>query len=608
LRPACIIATLGLLLDATSVSAVTLGDRDLPQASVVTYLFAGHSNVLSGEQPDTHPRAWNYEIPGDWDRPEGWVLAQNPLHVAPGGPRQGRLGPGMPFMTALADAHPGYYIGMLQNPNPQATAGWIQPAPPPDIDAADNRYAPGAALGLMEARDVHAAEAFGDKVVTMVIGVRTALGLPELPVLIGIGEWESPANGTHWQTVRDEIRSLPGRLQHLAVVDAELDYGSHYADVFHYNDLGYTRWAEEASRLIDENDWFPIASEPNLGLSADIVRFCIATDQPAQTKTVTVANTGRGVLGSVTTSISYVTGAGWLSVAVAGTAETTELRTNVDTTALSAGAYSATVSVFADGAINSPQEYEVHVAIAHSFEVVGLTVSPTRATARLGRSAGFTALALNECADPERADFSWTVSAGGSMSPASSTEPVSAHTSSFIADGTLGLFDVEVICETLTALAVVETVPVPEIELHAPAGGETFDGGSTQVIEWTASHLDDVIILLSLDDGQSWGALESSVTSSDSRWQSYPWVVPNLTTPAARILLQGYFGEAPIMSESFTINCSESAGDGLRCSERVTTPERQGCNANNATPAAVVSWLLALLLRRRRAARRVAEG
>jgi hypothetical protein len=74
---------------------------------------------------------------------------------------------------------------------------------------------------------------------------------------------------------------------------------------------------------------------------------------------VTVSNSGGGTLAVPTTSITYHSGSGWLTVTEQGSSAPYTLVTQPTTGSLAAGTYTATVSVASSGATNTPQTYTV---------------------------------------------------------------------------------------------------------------------------------------------------------------------------------------------------------------------------------------------------------
>lgn len=71
----------------------------------------------------------------------------------------------------------------------------------------------------------------------------------------------------------------------------------------------------------------------------------------------------------------------------------------------------------------------------------------------------------------------------------------------------------------------------PAVRVTAPNGGESWAGGSTQNVTWTASGVTNVKLEYTLD-GSTWSVITSSTAASAG---SYAWTVPNSTTTTARV-------------------------------------------------------------------------
>ena len=100
----------------------------------------------------------------------------------------------------------------------------------------------------------------------------------------------------------------------------------------------------------------------------------------------------------------------------------------------------------------------------------------------------------------------------------------------------------------------------PGIQIFSPAGGEAWSVGELHNIEWSTQLIDDVTITYSCDDGDTWILIAPTVEAGSPLWGSYPWIIPDDVGVNCVVLIQGYFGEAPTRSGSFSI---ESAGEQL---------------------------------------------
>jgi len=92
------------------------------------------------------------------------------------------------------------------------------------------------------------------------------------------------------------------------------------------------------------------------------------------------------------------------------------------------------------------------------------------------------------------------------------------------------------------------------IAITSPAGGESWDAGSTQRIRWETRGVDNVTIHYSLDGGETYRELALTVLDTDATWGDLPWEVPNADTDRARIKIAEYLMQDPeAESELFTI-------------------------------------------------------
>jgi hypothetical protein len=107
------------------------------------------------------------------------------------------------------------------------------------------------------------------------------------------------------------------------------------------------------------------AQSPTISLSPTNLNFSanVGGGNPAS-QNVTVSNSGGGTLATPTTSTTYNSGSGWLSVQVQGSSAPYTLVTQPTTGSLAAGTYTATVNVSSSGASNSPQSYSVTFTVS----------------------------------------------------------------------------------------------------------------------------------------------------------------------------------------------------------------------------------------------------
>lgn len=93
----------------------------------------------------------------------------------------------------------------------------------------------------------------------------------------------------------------------------------------------------------------------------------------------------------------------------------------------------------------------------------------------------------------------------------------------------------------------------PSITILSPEAADVLLVGTEHVIRWSAANLDDVQIDYSVDDGDTWSNIVGSVDTRDPAWGAYAWTVPDEPTEQGRILITGYYGDAPTRSGVFAI-------------------------------------------------------
>jgi endonuclease/exonuclease/phosphatase family metal-dependent hydrolase len=82
--------------------------------------------------------------------------------------------------------------------------------------------------------------------------------------------------------------------------------------------------------------------------------------------------------------------------------------------------------------------------------------------------------------------------------------------------------------------------PAVGLTVSSPNGGESWAGGSSQAIAWTASGLSNVKLEYTLD-GTTWSLITASTAASTGR---YTWTVPSTASTAARVRVSDAAGTA----------------------------------------------------------------
>ncbi len=120
---------------------------------------------------------------------------------------------------------------------------------------------------------------------------------------------------------------------------------------------------------------YTIAAEPEIVLSATSRSFSMVIGEANPvSQNVVVSNGGGGTLSSLSTSIVYGSGSGWLSASLSSSTAPTTIAVSASRGALAAGTYTATVIVSSPVASNSPRAIDVTFTIA-AAPSIGLSTS-----------------------------------------------------------------------------------------------------------------------------------------------------------------------------------------------------------------------------------------
>jgi hypothetical protein len=104
-----------------------------------------------------------------------------------------------------------------------------------------------------------------------------------------------------------------------------------------------------------------------------------------------------------------------------------------------------------------------------------------------------------------------------------------------------------------------DTVPA-SVTVSSPNGGESWAGGSSRSITWTATGVTNVKLEYTLN-GTSWTVITSSTAASTG---SYTWTVPSSATSAAKVRVSDASNSAisDTSNAAFTITVSGGGGTG----------------------------------------------
>lgn len=156
--------------------------------------------------------------------------------------------------------------------------------------------------------------------------------------------------------------------------------------------------------------------------------------------------------------------------------------------------------------------------------------------------------------DHNIASFAWAFGDGGA-----GTGPTVSHTWPVLGTYVVGLTVTDNTGLTGQAATEVHVVAStkPTITILEPTAGERLLVGSTRPIVWETEFLDDVKIMLSADDGETWTIIGYCDTSGEC-WGELEWTVPDLPSDRCRISIEGYNRETRTISQPFAI---ERPGD-----------------------------------------------
>ncbi|MDD5675951.1 MAG: hypothetical protein PHC61_17405, partial [Chitinivibrionales bacterium] len=135
-------------------------------------------------------------------------------------------------------------------------------------------------------------------------------------------------------------------------------------------------------------------------------------------QTVQIGNSGSGTLNTVTNSISYTSGSGWLTVSAGGTGNAQTLSNAITVGSLNIGTYAATVTVSCGNAQPASALYTVALQVIDpSLTLANVTVTPAKCTTSTWSTVPFTAVATTGTGVNlgQLPAFKWAVSGGQSI-------------------------------------------------------------------------------------------------------------------------------------------------------------------------------------------------
>jgi Carbohydrate esterase, sialic acid-specific acetylesterase len=260
---------------------VSIGGTMVPKEKVIVFLHVGHSNMAgrATDPPDLHdfnyvtaPRLWSYAKGGVW-KP-----AVEPL--SPDNVTMGKAGPGMAILHAASAVAPSdVYVVSIGHGHSGDTGGFCRNFRKGGLlynivmDAAmelKGKVTFGGIWGMFgtsEFADMSHASTFGPCLTGVVTDMRTDLGMPNLPVLLG--DWEAGAMGKFLpstafaQSIIMQIHSTAAAVQPAVLIPTDglaiqnPDPAAGTDGVHHYNFAGHKGWGERGISLLKMSGWAP---------------------------------------------------------------------------------------------------------------------------------------------------------------------------------------------------------------------------------------------------------------------------------------------------------------------------------------------------------------
>jgi hypothetical protein len=194
------------------------------------YLLMGQSNMAGRDTRSLASQVDNPRVLA-LNTDDKWVVARDPIHAKEGRIEPG-AGPGIPFAVEMIKADPKIAIGLV----PCAVGGtplrrWAKGA---DLyEKALSRAKIAAQAGVIKGVLWHQgetdttkqenADSYEKRLTQMFRNLRTDLGLPDLPIVVGqLGEFlsQSPGKYPYAETVRNAIKHMPAVLPHVGYADS----------------------------------------------------------------------------------------------------------------------------------------------------------------------------------------------------------------------------------------------------------------------------------------------------------------------------------------------------------------------------------------------------
>ncbi|HWB32976.1 MAG TPA: sialate O-acetylesterase [Acidobacteriaceae bacterium] len=243
---------------ATSTATVTPPARE----HFHIYLLMGQSNMVGRDIRSLASQVDNPRVLA-LNHDNQWVVAREPITYDTQKPVG--QGPGIPFANEMLKTGPGITIGLV----PCAVGGtplsrWVKGA---DLYEAcmvrAKLVAPAGVItgvlwhqGEADTIDKQLADTYQARLTQMFTGLRTDLGRPDLPIVVGqLGPFLDPAHYTYVATVRSVLERMPTLLPHLGYADSAglTDRGDHLHFSADSQKIFGARYAHAMQELVARN-------------------------------------------------------------------------------------------------------------------------------------------------------------------------------------------------------------------------------------------------------------------------------------------------------------------------------------------------------------------
>ncbi|MBD3243457.1 MAG: hypothetical protein GF331_22900 [Chitinivibrionales bacterium] len=285
---------------------------------------------------------------------------------------------------------------------------------------------------------------------------------------------------------------------------------------------------------------------PRITLSPASLTFTSSGEVSPPARNVTVTNGGDGTLSAVT----VVNVPQWLTVSGATDGNTQTLVNEVDVSGLPEGLHEATVTVSGGGAVNT-------VNYTVTLNVGADVAAPSGLTAA---QAGGDGIRL-QWVDNSDGETGFVVERHGGaawQTIGTADADSTGYLDSPLAPGSY-TYRVRAFAGADTSAPSGEAngvlLATQRITLLSPAGGESWQAGTTQYIRWTVENAGDIVVAYSVNDGETWTIIcDNSVPAGSAEYGNYPWTVPAIHNDSVLVQLYEYGNaELSATSEYFTI-------------------------------------------------------